>query len=183
MEKEDVNRLLDIASKSRLHSALIGVLLLAVGIIFVTLGAHAIVLEITVTGILMIVFGIRAVMTQGANSTDGIPMIILGVLFVVLVYIFEALHGLILFLEFLSTGVVYIAAAFGYRESKRSRRTSLAICIIALYVAVNLFVAHEESMDILITIMGAFLVVLSVYVLWCAATDRPVVNPLTKDEE
>ena len=88
MEKEDVNRLMDIASKSRLHSALIGVLLLAVGIIFVTLGAHAIVLEITVTGILMIVFGIRAVMTQGANSTDGIPMIILGVLFVALVYIF-----------------------------------------------------------------------------------------------
>lgn len=183
MEKEEVNRLLDIATKSRVHGALIGALLLAVGIIFVTLGAHAIVLEITVTGILMIVFGIRAVMKQGIKSTEGIPMILLGALFVVLVYIFEVLHGLILFLEFLSTGVVYLAAALGYRESKRSRRTSLAISIISIYVAVNLIVAHEESMDILITIMGAFLVVLSIYVLWCAVMDRPVVNPLTKDEE
>ena len=183
MEKEDVSKLMDIATKSRVHGAIIGVLLLIVGIIFVMLGAHAIVLEITVMGILMIFFGIRAVMMQGIKSTDGVPMIILGALFVVLVYLFEALHGLMLFLEFLSTGVVYLAAALGYRESKRSRRTSLAIGIISIYVAVNLFVAHEESMDILITIMGAFLVVLSVYVLWCAAMDRPVVNPLTKDEE
>ena len=183
MEKEDVDKLLDIAARSRIHGVLIGVLLMVIGIVFVLMGAHAVVLEITVTGILMIVFGTHAVMTQGIRSTSGMPMIILGILFVVLVYVFETLHGILLFLEFLSTGIISLAAALGYRESKRSRRTSLAIGIISIYVAVNLFVAHEESMDILFTIMGAFLVVLSVYVLWCAAMDRPVVNPLTKVEE
>ena len=183
MEKEDVNRLLDIATKSRVHGALIGVLLLAVGIIFVTLGAHAIVLEITVTGILMIVFGTNAFLNQGIRSADGIPMVVLGVLFVTLTFIFEAIHGLLLFLEFLSTGVVSLAVAVGERKGRYGRRKSLAIGIVSLYVAANLLVAHEESMDILVTLMGYFLIVLAAYVLWCAATGRQVENPLPGDGE
>ena len=60
---------------------------------------------------------------------------------------------------------------------------TLAIGVISIYVAINLLVAHEESLDILITLMGVFLTGLSVYVLWCAATDRQVVNPLEKKGE
>ena len=97
MEKEDVDKLLDIAARSRIHGVLIGVLLMVIGIVFVLMGAHAVVLEITVTGILMIVFGTHAIMTQGIRSTSGIPMIILGILFVVLIYVFETLHGILLF--------------------------------------------------------------------------------------
>ncbi len=182
MEKEDVDKLLDIASRSRTHSALIGMLLLVIGVIFVLLGAHAVVLEITVAGILMIVMGFNAVVARGIRSTDGIPMIILGALFIVLVYLFEALHGIMLFMEFLSAGVVALLTALGRRESKYGRRTSLIIAIVSIYVAVNLLVAHEESMDILITIVGIVLIALSAYVLWCAATDREVANPLPKED-
>ena len=183
MEKEDVEKLLDIAARSRLHTVLVGALLLAVGLTFALLGAHAIVLEITVTGLLMIVSGINTAVTRGFREIEGIPMAVLGVLFVVFVFVFEALHGLMLFLEFLSAGIVYLLAALGRREVRYGRRASLAIGIISLYVAVNLLVAHEESMDILITLMGIFLIALSVYVLWCAAKDRPVGNPFSGGEE
>ena len=183
MEKEDVDRLFDIASRSRIHSALVGVLMLAIGLVFALLGVHAVVLEITVTGILMMVFGANAALTQGIRSADGLPMIVLGALFVVLVYLFEALHGLLLFLEFLSTGVIYLAVALGRREGRYGRRKSLIIGIVSLYVAANLLIAHEESMDILMTLMGYFLIALSAYVLWCAATGRQVENPLPKDGE
>lgn len=183
MEKEDVDNLLRIAARSRLHTALVGILLLATGLVFALLGAHAIVIEITVTGILMVVLGARGLMTGGKKDIESILMIVLGVLFVLLTWIFEALHGLMLFLEFLSAGVVHIGAALGRGDRGYGRRTSLAIGIISIYVAINLLVAHEESMDILITLMGVFLTGLSVYVLWCAATDRQVVNPLEKKGE
>ena len=109
-------------------------------------------------------------------------MIVLGVLFVVFVYVFESLHGLMLFLEFLSTGIIALLVAFGRREGRHGRRTSLVIGIVSLYVAINLLVAHEESMDILITIMGVALIALSAYVLWCAIKDRQVVNPLPEND-
>ena len=183
MEKEDVDRLLRIAARSCLHTALVGILLLAIGLVFTLLGAHAIVIEITVTGILMVVLGARGLMTEGKKDIENILMVVLGVLFVLLTWIFEVLHGLILFLEFLSAGVVYIGAALGRGDRGYGRRTSLAIGIISIYVAINLLVAHEESMDILITLIGVFLTGLSIYVLWCAATDRQVVNPLEKKGE
>ncbi|MBO5600212.1 MAG: hypothetical protein J5897_04125 [Candidatus Methanomethylophilus sp.] len=183
MEKEDVDKLMEIAARSRLHGALVGVLLLFIGIVFVCLGAHAIVLEITVTGILMIVFGTHTVLTKDIKSTEGIPMIILGILFVVLVYLFETLHGIILFLQFLSPGIISLAAALGYKESKRGRKISLIIAVVSLYVAINLFIAHEESMDILITLMGVVLIGLSVFVLWCVEKNKTVTNPLPSDEE
>ena len=183
MEKEDVDRLLEIATRSRIHSVLVGILMLAAGIVFALYGVHAIVLEITVTGILMIVFGTNAFLNQGIRSADGIPMVVLGVLFVTLTFIFEAIHGLLLFLEFLSTGVVSLAVAVGERKGRYGRRKSLAIGIVSLYVAANLLVAHEESMDILVTLMGYFLIVLAAYVLWCAATGRQVENPLPGDGE
>ena len=183
MEKEDVDRLFDIASRSRTHSALVGIILLTAGLVFALLGVHAIVIEITVTGILMMVFGANAVLTQGIRSTNGLPMIVLGALFVILVYLFETIHGILLFLEFLSTGIVYLGVALGRKEGKYGRRASLCIAVVSLYVAVNLLIAHEESMDILVTLMGYVLIGLSVYVLWCVVTNRPVVNPLSKDEE
>ena len=178
MEKEDVDKLLEIASRSRLYAALVGILLMLIGLVFFLLGAHAVVLEVTVTGILMIVSGIRAVRTNGVKSIEGIPMIVLGILFVVFVYVFETLHGLMLTLEFLSGGIVYLGVALGRREGAYGRRTSLAIGIVSLYVAVSLVVAHEESMDVIITVMGIALMALSVYVLWCVARNRPVARSL-----
>ena len=96
-EREDVDRLLRIATRSRLHTALVGILLLTADLVFALLGAHAIVIEITVTGILMVVLGARGLMTEGKKDIGSILMIVLGILFVLLTYIFEALHGLILF--------------------------------------------------------------------------------------
>ena len=60
-------------------------------------------------------------------------------------------------------------------------RTSLVIAVISIYVAINLLVAHEESMDILMSITGAILIVLSVYVLWCVARGIQVINPLPEE--
>ena len=182
MEKEDVDKLMDIAARSRIHSVLVGLLLMVIGITFFVMGAHAIVLEITVTGIVMVVFGVHSVMTQGVKGNDGIFMIVLGILFVTLTYIFETIHGILLFLEFLSAGLVSLASAFGSREGKYGRRKSLVIGVVSVYIAVNLFIAHEESMDILITLMGIVLMALSVYVLWCAVRNRTVINPLAEDE-
>ena len=109
-EREDVDRLLRIATRSRLHTALVGILLLTADLVFALLGAHAIVIEITVTGILMIVLGARGLMTEGKKGIGSILMIVLGVLFVLLTWIFEALHGLMLFLEFLSQ--IFILCSF-----------------------------------------------------------------------
>ena len=58
------------------------------------------------------------------------------------------------------------------------RRTSLVIAVISIYVAINLLVAHDESMDILMSITGAILIVLSAYILWCVAKGRQAINPL-----
>jgi hypothetical protein len=71
----------------------------------------------------------------------------------------------------------------GYKESKRGRKISLIIAVVSLYVAINLFIAHEESMDILITLMGVVLIGLSVFVLWCVEKNKTVTNPLPSDEE
>ena len=75
---------------------------------------------------------------------------------------------------------MHIGAALCRGDRGYGRRTSLAIGVISIYVALSPLVAHEESMDVLITLTGAFLTALSAYVLWCAATDRPVANPLSK---
>ena len=77
MEKEDVVRLLELASRSRVHSSLVGILMMIIGIIFVSLGSHAIVLEIVVGGILMIVLGSHAIITKGIRDIRGLSMIVL----------------------------------------------------------------------------------------------------------
>jgi uncharacterized membrane protein HdeD (DUF308 family) len=181
MEKEDLDKLFDIASRSRLYTALVGVLLLIIGIVFFLFGGEAIVLEITATGILMIVFGTHKLLTAGVKDKDSILMIILGILFVVFVFVFEVLHGLMLILEFLSTGLIFLWTALGQRKGNYGRKTSLVIGIGSLIIAVGLIVAHEESLDIIITVMGAILIALSIYVLWCAAKNKPAINPITYD--
>ena len=55
--------------------------------------------------------------------------------------------------------------------------------MISLFIAVNLLIAHEESMDMLMTAMGVLLMILSIYVMWCAIKDRQVVNPFPDDGE
>ena len=183
MEKEDIDTLLDFASRSRIYAAVVGTLMLIIGVVFVLLGAHAIVLEITVTGIMMMVFGINTILTEGMRNREGLTMIVLGALFVILVYLFEALHGLMLFFEFLSTGLVSLGVAFGRGESAYGRKASLIFGIVSIYVAINLLIAHEESLDILITLMGYVILALSAYVLYCAINNERVVNPLPEEKE
>ena len=183
MEKEDVVRLLELASRSRVHSALVGILMMIIGVIFVSLGSHAIELEIVVGGILMIVLGSHAIITKGIRDISGLSMIVLGSLFVLFTFVFESLHGLTLILEFLSTGIISLLEAIGHRDAEYDRRLSLFEAVISLFIAVNLLIAHEESMDALMKAMGVLVIVLSVYVLWCAIEDRHVVNPFPDDGE
>ena len=183
MEKEDVVGLLELASRSRVHSALVGILMMIIGIIFVSLGSRAIELEIVVGGILMIVLGSHAVITKGIRDIRGLSMIVLGLLFVLFTFVFESLHGLTLIMEFLSTGIISLLEAIGQRDAKYDRRLSLFEAVISLFIAVNLLIAHEESMDMLMTAMGVLLMILSIYVLWCAVKDRMVVNPFPDDGE
>ena len=76
MEKEDVVRLLELASRSRVHSALVGILMMIIGVIFVSLGSHAIELEIVVGGILMIVLGSHAIITKGIRDIRGLGLMV-----------------------------------------------------------------------------------------------------------
>ena len=110
-------------------------------------------------------------------------MIILGSLFVLFTFVFESLHGLMLIMEFLSTGIISLLEAIGSRDAKYDRRLSLFEAVISLFIAVNLLIAHEESMDMLMTAMGVLLIILSIYVMWCAVKDRQVVNPFPDDGE
>lgn len=174
MDKEEIDQLLEIAGKSRLHTVIIGVILLVLGLVFASNGIQAVVVEIIVTGIMMIYSGVHTVMLQGPNSKGGVSMIVLGVVFIAIVPIFEEIHGILLIFEFISIGVIHLLVAIGHREGKYGRKTSLVIGIVAIYVALSLITAHEESMDSLIIIMGYVLMALSVYVLYCAARNRPI---------
>ena len=98
-------------------------------------------------------------------------------------FVFESLHGLMLIMEFLSTGTISLLEAIGSRDAKYDRRLSLFEAVISLFIAVNLLIAHEESMGALMKAMGVLVIVLSVYVLWCAIEDRQVVNPFQDDGE
>lgn len=170
MNEEDVLKLLKVAKKSKINAYAVGIGLIAMGIAYAILGVGAVVLEIIITGAVLIVIGLS--MSLNGSLKAGLVSIALGVIFIVLVEVMEVLHGIEMILEFGSITVGSFVIAFRREPGSSARFTALLTGIAAGIVAILLILVHETTMDFLMGLSGLVLIGIGAYLIWATAYSK-----------
>ena len=145
------------------------VLMLFVGLIMIVLGAGAISVVVTFAGVMLIIFGSSLIsrgirMDSTPNLVLGVVMAVIGMLLVVATGRMTSILVLAMALFLIVLGVLAIVT--NLKADKRRKNTAMVVGIVMMAVGVVLAVYPGATTDTMMTVIGAVLVVVSIFCLY-----------------
>ena len=149
------------------NSLVVAILFILVGLIMAVLGNGAISLVFWITGVLYILLGVIQIATKTTDLNGGLVTIIIGIIFLVIVYAgFAAMcAGIILILSALPVvlgSTSDLAKKFGMKpvdsgSAKMNKIFAIILLIVGVSLVAGYFIATGWIADILIRIGGLVL--------------------------
>ena len=149
------------------NSLVVAILFILVGLIMAVLGNGAISLVFWITGVLYILLGVIQIATKTTDLNGGLVTIIIGIIFLVIVYAgFAAMcAGIILILSALPVvlgSTSDLAKKFGMKpvdsgNAKMNKIFAIILLIVGVSLVAGYFIATGWIADILIRIGGLVL--------------------------